>query len=45
MIQKSTEFFRNLPAKQCTKCGNKMKEQHESYSNECEDCARIDYTL
>lgn len=40
MIQKSTEFFKNLPPKICTECGNRMNEQHESYMNVCEHCLR-----
>jgi len=27
----STEFFRNLPPKVCTDCGEVIDEQHESY--------------
>ncbi|RBW67378.1 protein YhfH [Bacillus taeanensis] len=38
MIQKSTEFFRNLPPKTCVDCGKKIREQHESYMNQCEHC-------
>jgi NADH pyrophosphatase NudC (nudix superfamily) len=33
------EFFRNLPAKQCPKCGEQINEQAESYSVECHDCS------
>ncbi|WP_373877065.1 protein YhfH [Lysinibacillus piscis] len=32
------EFFRSLPAKQCTQCGEKMEEQSESYHNTCDKC-------
>lgn len=32
------EFFRNLPPKQCTKCGHEIDEMHESYTNQCEKC-------
>lgn len=38
MIMKSTEFFKNLPPKQCVDCGTEIKEQHESYLNQCEHC-------
>ena len=36
----STEFFRNLPAKQCTDCGEVIQEQHESYLHQCDKCLR-----
>ena len=36
----STEFFKNLPAKQCTDCGEEINEQHESYLNQCDKCLR-----
>ena len=38
MIQSSVEFFRNLPAKQCTECGEKFEEQRECYGNTCDHC-------
>lgn len=38
MIMSSTEFFRNLPLKECAKCGKVVKEIHEYYSNKCPDC-------
>ncbi|HET7657447.1 MAG TPA: protein YhfH [Bacillales bacterium] len=38
MIQKSTEFFKNLPPKVCSECGNRVPEQHESYLNVCDHC-------
>ncbi|HEX7064720.1 MAG TPA: protein YhfH [Bacillales bacterium] len=40
MIQKSTEFFKNLPPKVCVECGHRIEEQHESYMNVCEHCLR-----
>jgi reverse gyrase len=40
MIQKSLEFFRNLPPKICVECGSKIEEQHESYMTVCEHCLR-----
>ncbi|RXT07845.1 protein YhfH [Ammoniphilus sp. CFH 90114] len=38
MIQSTTEFFRMLPSKCCTKCGNKINEQADCYTVTCEDC-------
>lgn len=38
MIQKSTEFYRNLPPKTCSECGNRLSEQHESYLSVCHNC-------
>ncbi|KAF0818020.1 YhfH family protein [Cytobacillus firmus] len=38
MIQNIMEFFRNLPAKQCSECGKSIEEQHECYGNKCEKC-------
>ncbi len=32
------EFYRNIPMKECSQCGNKIVEQHESYHSECERC-------
>nr|WP_091656544.1 protein YhfH [Alteribacillus iranensis] len=40
MMKKITEFFRNLPPKQCTDCGEVIEEQHESYMNQCDKCLR-----
>jgi formylmethanofuran dehydrogenase subunit E len=34
------EFYRNIPAKQCSQCGEEMVEMHECYFNECEHCLR-----
>ena len=41
MLMKMTEFFKNLPAKKCTKCGKEIEEQHECYVNECTKCSKI----
>ncbi|MBM7694027.1 reverse gyrase [Peribacillus deserti] len=41
MIQSSIEFFKNLPAKQCTECGEHIQEQHECYGSKCETCLQI----
>ncbi|MDQ0232221.1 protein YhfH [Metabacillus malikii] len=38
MLIKITDFFRNLPKKQCKECGNEMEEQHECYSHTCNSC-------
>ena len=32
------EFFRTLPPKQCSECGQNIHEQHESYLMECDHC-------
>ncbi len=41
MLENVVEFFKNLPAKQCTECGEKMEEQSECYSNTCEKCNHL----
>ena len=41
MLQSSTEFFKNLPKKECPECGQIVEEQHESYLMECDHCLRI----
>ncbi|MFA9559610.1 protein YhfH [Evansella sp. AB-rgal1] len=38
MLQSSTEFFRNLPPKECAKCGDQIEEMADCYSHKCEDC-------
>ncbi|MCM3743910.1 YhfH family protein [Sporosarcina luteola] len=38
MVESIVEFFRNLPAKACDVCGEKIEEQHECYSNKCNEC-------
>lgn len=38
MLVNVLEFFRNLPAKVCHKCGKEMVEQHDCYTNTCEEC-------
>lgn len=38
MIESIVEFFRNLPAKACAVCGKEIEEQHECYSNKCDEC-------
>ncbi|TGB05273.1 protein YhfH [Halobacillus salinus] len=32
------EFFRNLPKKHCSNCGNVIQEQADCYGNLCDDC-------
>ncbi|MDQ0153782.1 protein YhfH [Robertmurraya andreesenii] len=41
MIQNIVEFFRNLPAKVCSECGGTIDEQHECYSNKCDQCQGV----
>ena len=38
MLENVVEFFRNLPVKVCVQCGDKIEEQSECYSNNCEKC-------
>lgn len=38
MIENVVEYFRNLPAKQCATCGDKLEEMHECYQTQCEKC-------
>jgi hypothetical protein len=33
-----SEFYNNLPKKQCAKCGTVMDEQAESYNPHCPQC-------
>lgn len=39
MIIESKEFFNNLPPKVCEGCNKLLMEQHESYTNTCNDCS------
>jgi hypothetical protein len=41
MIENVIEFFKNLPAKQCAQCGEKIEEQHECYGNTCDTCSQL----
>lgn len=41
MIENVVEFFKNLPAKMCTTCGHEMIEQHDCYTNTCDECNEI----
>lgn len=38
MLENVIEFFKNLPAKTCAECGKEIEEQHECYSNKCDEC-------
>ncbi|WP_084361076.1 protein YhfH [Neobacillus fumarioli] len=38
MLINPIEFFRNLPKKQCSECGQQIDEQAESYLMECDRC-------
>ncbi|MED3661039.1 protein YhfH [Ureibacillus sp. FSL K6-8385] len=39
MLENIVEFFKNLPDKVCVKCGEKIEEQSECYTNTCEKCS------
>ncbi|MDN7247319.1 protein YhfH [Planococcus shenhongbingii] len=41
MIENVVEFFKNLPPKQCSNCGEKVEEQHECYGSQCESCNNL----
>lgn len=41
MLENALEFFRNLPPKTCTECGDVIEEQHECYGNKCEKCLSV----
>ena len=36
--KKSVEFFKSIPAKHCSQCGEHVFEQAESYLMECDRC-------
>ena len=38
MVKSIVEFFKNLPTKKCTECGNKIEEQADCYGNTCDHC-------
>ncbi|MBU8878378.1 YhfH family protein [Bacillus sp. FJAT-29790] len=38
MLINPVEFFKTLPGKVCPECGQKVKEQAESYLMECDRC-------
>jgi len=37
-MQSPVEFFKNLPKKECSECGQIIEEQAESYLMECDYC-------
>ncbi|MBO0993635.1 protein YhfH [Bacillus sp. SD088] len=41
MIASIVEFFKELPPKKCSQCGEKIVEQHECYGNLCDQCNSI----
>ncbi|MBS4193594.1 protein YhfH [Lederbergia citri] len=41
MLENVIDFFKNLPAKKCTECGEKIAEQHECYGTKCDQCSEI----
>lgn len=41
MVKSIVEFFKNLPAKFCTECGEKIEEQADCYSNKCNHCLDV----
>ncbi|WP_375005158.1 protein YhfH [Bacillus velezensis] len=41
MLEKMSDFFRNLPDKKCEECGNEIVEQYECHINLCNDCLKI----
>ncbi|MER1985635.1 MAG: protein YhfH [Solibacillus sp.] len=38
MLENVVEFFKNLPEKVCVSCGDRIEEQSECYSNNCDKC-------
>ncbi|WP_078553229.1 protein YhfH [Bacillus alkalicellulosilyticus] len=40
MLIPVTEFFKNLPVKLCSECGEVMEEMHECYLPQCEKCTK-----
>ncbi|MEK3887497.1 protein YhfH [Bacillus sp. FSL K6-3431] len=41
MIQNVVDFFKNLPPKICTNCGDQVAEQHECYGTTCDKCTKL----
>ncbi|MEZ0117062.1 protein YhfH [Heyndrickxia faecalis] len=41
MVQNILDFFKNLPDKYCTECGEKIDEQSECYGNTCPNCLHV----
>lgn len=42
MMESIVEFFKNLPAKHCSSCGEIIEEQSECYGTICPCCIGID---
>lgn len=38
MLGSIVDFFKNLPAKHCSNCGDTMDEQHDCYTDKCNTC-------
>ena len=38
MLQSPVEYFKSLPKKECSECGQIIEEQAESYLMECDYC-------
>lgn len=38
MLGSIVDFFKNLPAKQCSKCSQPIEEQHDCYGDKCNTC-------
>jgi hypothetical protein len=41
MLENVTEFFKNLPPKLCSDCGEIVEEQHECYGDKCDKCLGV----
>jgi predicted nucleic acid-binding Zn ribbon protein len=40
-MKPSADFYREMPKKECSVCGNEIEEQHEMYVTECFDCQEL----
>ncbi|WP_075981518.1 protein YhfH [Bacillus massilinigeriensis] len=38
MLGSIVDFFKNLPAKPCSKCSQPIEEQHDCYGDKCNTC-------
>ncbi|HEY4552376.1 MAG TPA: protein YhfH [Bacillaceae bacterium] len=41
MMENIVEFFKKLPPKKCTECGETISEQHECYGTKCDTCLEL----
>jgi predicted RNA-binding Zn-ribbon protein involved in translation (DUF1610 family) len=41
MLTNVLEFFKNLPPKVCSSCGEIIEEKHECYSDKCDNCLEV----